>query len=75
MNFSYRKHPWHSSITKASVDNLVKDILKYKNIDNNYKQLAFREIEYRFRLGLSDRHKDTEANLVIIKNKFPEYFI
>jgi len=75
MNYDYRKHPWHSSITKTSVDNLVKDILKYRIIDNAWKQFAFKEIEYRYRLGLSDQHQDTETNLLIIKNEFPECFL
>jgi len=75
MNIDYKKHLWHNSITQASTYSIIQGILKYRIIDNAWKQFAFREISYRCGIKLSDQHQDTETNLDIIKNELPECFL
>jgi len=75
MNFDYRKNHWYKDIVDTSSDDLIQNIFKNAKINNVWRRLAFREIEYRFRLGLSDNVDDTKNNLDIIKKELPECFL
>ena len=57
------------------IQKIINVIVKYKGVDNHWKQRCLKEVRDRFNVDISIEQKDIDETIEKLQETFPECFI